>query len=83
MVNREYKPPRACFVRQATQEDESVSVCIAAESPDLPYEQTRVAQVQVDILEKMEKNRTGIDQMRRDVSVNIWRDSLDNWAKSF
>ena len=51
--------------------------------PDLPYEQMSVEQLQAVILSKMEKNGNVTDRMRREVSENIWHDSLVNWAKSF
>ena len=51
--------------------------------PDIPYEQMSVEQLQAVILAKMEKNGNVTDRMRRDVTENIWHDSLENWAKSF
>ena len=51
--------------------------------PDIPYEQMSVEQLQAVILAKMEKNGNVTDRMRRDVTENIWHDSLVNWAKSF
>ena len=51
--------------------------------PDIPYEQMSVAQLQAVILSKMEKNGCVTDRMRRDVTDNIWHDSLVSWAKSF
>ena len=53
------------------------------EVPDIPYEEMSVEQLQSVILKKMEKNGCVTDQMRRDVTENIWKDSLVNWAKSF
>ena len=51
--------------------------------PDIPYEQMSVEQLQAVILAKMEKNGNVTDRMRRDVTENIWHDSLVNWANSF
>ena len=42
-----------------------------------------VEQLQAVILAKMEKNGEVTARMRRDVTENIWHDSLVNWAKSF
>ena len=51
--------------------------------PDIPYEQMSVEQLQAVILSKMEKNGCVTDRMRREVTDNIWHDSLVGWAKSF
>ena len=48
-----------------------------------PYEQMSVEELQAAILQKMAANGPVTDQMRRDVSANIWRDSLLNWVMSF
>ena len=48
-----------------------------------PYEEMTVEELQGAILEKMAKNGPVSDRMRRDVTDNIWRDSLLNWVKSF
>ena len=51
--------------------------------PDKPYEEMTVEELQRAILEKLAKNGPVTDQMRRDVSDNVWHDSLVNWVKSF
>ncbi len=48
-----------------------------------PYEEMTVEELQGAILEKMAKNGHVSDRMRRDVTDNVWRDSLLNWVKSF
>ena len=48
-----------------------------------PYEEMTVEELQGAILEKMAKNGPVTDRMRRDVTDNVWRDSLLNWVKSF
>jgi hypothetical protein len=53
------------------------------EIPDIPYDQMTVEQLQAVILSKMTKNGPVTDRMRRDVTDNIWHDSLVNWARSF
>nr|MCR5107753.1 hypothetical protein [Lachnospiraceae bacterium] len=51
--------------------------------PNVPYEAMTVEQLQAVILNKMEGNGPLTDQMKKDVTDNIWHDSLVNWAKSF
>ena len=51
--------------------------------PDKPYDLMTVEQLQAVILAKMAKNGPVTDQMRRDVTENIWHNSLVNWANSF
>ena len=48
-----------------------------------PYEEMTVEELQGAILEKMAKNGPVTDRIRRDVTDNVWRDSLLNWVKSF
>ena len=47
------------------------------------YEQGRIAGLQEAILAIMSKNGPITDQMRRDVTDNVYHDSLINWIKSF
>ena len=56
---------------------------LPAEIPDIPYEEMTVEQLQAVILAKMAKNGPVTDRMRKDVTDNIWHNSLVNWAKSF
>ena len=42
-----------------------------------------IEELQAVVLEKLAKNGPLTDQMKRDVSENIWRDSLLNWIRSF
>ena len=51
--------------------------------PNVPLEEMTVEQLQATILAKMAANGPLTDQMRRDVTQNIWKDSLVNWARSF
>jgi len=53
------------------------------EIPDIPYEEMTVEQLQAVILAKMEANGPVSEQMKKDVTDNIWQNSLVNWAKSF
>ncbi|MDE7222662.1 MAG: alpha-glucosidase C-terminal domain-containing protein [Acetatifactor sp.] len=50
---------------------------------DEAYEQGRIAGLQEAILAIMSKNGPITDQMRRDVTNNVYHDSLINWIKSF
>lgn len=47
------------------------------------FEQGRIAGLQEAILAIMSKNGPITDQMRRDVTDNVYHDSLINWIKSF
>ncbi len=47
------------------------------------FEDGKIAGLQEAILAIMEKNGPVTDQMRRDVEVNVYHDSLINWIKSF
>ncbi len=53
------------------------------EIPDIPYDLMTVEQLQAVVLSKLAKNGPVTDQMRRDVTENIWHNSLVNWANSF
>lgn len=47
------------------------------------YEEMTVEELQAAVLEKLAKNGPVTDQMRKDVSDNVYHDSLVNWVKSF
>lgn len=51
--------------------------------PDKPYEEMTVEELQAVILHKLSLNGPVTEQMKKDVSENIWHNSLINWAKSF
>lgn len=51
--------------------------------PDKPYEEMTVEELQAVILGKMAKNGPVTERMKKDVTDNIWHNSLVNWAKSF
>ena len=53
------------------------------EIPNIPYDLMTVEQLQAVILSKMAKNGPVTDQMRKDITDNIWHNSLVNWANSF
>ncbi len=53
------------------------------EIPNIPYDLMTVDQLQAVILSKMAKNGPVTDQMRKDITDNIWHNSLVNWANSF
>lgn len=52
-------------------------------APGVPYEQMSVSELQAEILAKLAANGPVTDRMRREVSDNVYRDSLLNWVKSF
>ncbi len=56
---------------------------VPVEIPSIPLEQMTVEQLQAVILSKLAANGPVTEQMRRDVTNNVWPDSLLNWAKSF
>ena len=47
------------------------------------YEKGKIAGIQEAILAIMEKNGPVTDRMRKDVTDNVYHDSLINWVKSF
>jgi len=47
------------------------------------FEKGKIAGLQEAILAIMEKNGPVTDQMRKDVTANVYHDSLINWVKSF
>ena len=47
------------------------------------YEEMSIEELQVAILNKMSKNGPITDQMKKDVTDNVYHDSLVNWVKSF
>lgn len=51
--------------------------------PDKPFEEMTVEELQAVILSKMAKNGPVTERMKKDVTDNIWHNSLVNWAKSF
>ncbi len=51
--------------------------------PDKTYEEMTVEELQEAILEKMKRNGPVTEQMKKDVSDNIYHDSLVTWVKSF
>ncbi len=56
---------------------------LPTEVPNIAYEDMTVEQLQASILAKMAANGPVSERMRKDVTDNIWHDSLVNWVKSF
>lgn len=54
-----------------------------AVNPNKPYEEMTVSELQEAIILKMEQNGPVTDRMRRDVTENVYHDSLVTWVKSF
>jgi hypothetical protein len=53
------------------------------DAEQLAFEKGKIAGLQEAILAIMEKNGPVTDQMRKDVTDNVYHDSLINWVKSF
>ncbi len=51
--------------------------------PNKPYEEMTVEELQAAILERMAKNGPVTDQMKKDVTENVWQNSLVTWIRSF
>ncbi len=49
----------------------------------LSFEEMTVEELQEEVLARLAKNGPVTDQMKRDVSANVYHDSLVNWVKSF
>ena len=54
-----------------------------AEIPDIPLEDMSVNQLQNLVYRKMKNNGPVTDRMKKDITDNIWKNSLINWVKSF
>lgn len=63
--------------------DTARSAAPESSSLEEAFEQGRIAGLQEAILAIMSKNGPITDQMRRDVTDNVYHDSLINWIKSF
>ena len=70
-------------VRKTEEKEAAVNLPEDIEIPDIPYDLMTVEQLQAVILSKMEKNGPVTERMRRDVTENVWHNSLVNWANSF
>jgi len=51
--------------------------------PNKPYEEMTVEELQAAIIERMAKNGPVTEQMKKDVTENVWHNSLVNWIRSF
>ena len=78
----EEKSPMAAFAAAAAKAAPAEEKTLPP-VPDKPYEEMEVEELQAAILEKMAKNGPVTSQMHREVTQNIWKDSLLNWVKSF
>jgi hypothetical protein len=68
---------------QKTTDASTPTAALPKDIPNVPYEEMTVEQLQAVILSKMAKNGPVTDRMAKDVTDNIWKNSLINWAKSF
>ena len=63
--------------------EEACGLSDDAEIPDIPLEDMSVNQLQNLVYRKMKNNGPVTDQMKKDITDNIWKNSLINWVKSF
>lgn len=79
--------PASCPAKETnpTAEQPAVQNTASAESSEYTeaFEKGKIAGLQEAILAIMEKNGCVTDQMRKDVTDNVYHDSLINWIKSF
>lgn len=68
----------AATVKQSTATSNSLF-----DAEQLAFEKGKIAGLQEAILAIMEKNGQVTEQMRKDVTDNVYHDSLINWVKSF
>ncbi len=79
--------PASCPAKETnpTAEQPAAQNTASAESSEYTeaFEKGKIAGLQEAILAIMEKNGCVTDQMRKDVTDNVYHDSLINWIKSF
>ncbi len=79
--------PASCPAKETnpTTEQPAAQNTASAESSEFTeaFEKGKIAGLQEAILAIMEKNGCVTDQMRKDVTDNVYHDSLINWIKSF
>ncbi len=79
--------PASCAAKETnpTAEQPAAQNTASAESSEYTeaFEKGKIAGLQEAILAIMEKNGCVTDQMRKDVTDNVYHDSLINWIKSF
>ena len=63
--------------------EEACGLSDDAEIPDIPLEDMSVNQLQNLVYRKMKNNGPVTDRMKKDITDNIWKNSLINWVKSF
>ena len=81
-----YQPIEPQVIAQPTPKREGAPEAAADIEPRLaakPYEEMSVEELQAGILAKLAANGPLTDRMKREVSENVFRDSLLNWIKSF
>ncbi len=79
-LEREEKEPEQTVSKEEVTKDDKV---VTKVDWNKSYEDMDVAELQAAILEKLAANGPVTDQMRRDVSDNVYKNSLINWVKSF
>ena len=74
--------PKAETIPEAAPIEKSASAEVT-DNANEAYEKGRIAGLQEAILAIMEKNGPVTEQMKKDVTDNVYHDSLINWIKSF
>ena len=75
---REVKIPE---IKQVAVKEETIKQVTVDYSKS--YEEMSIEELQACVLEKLAKNGPVTEQMKRDVTNNVYHDSLINWVKSF
>ena len=78
----EIKEP-VCAVEQQEEQEQIIDKPAPQPNPNKSYDEMTVEELQQAILERLGRNGPVTDQMRRDVSENVYHNSLVNWIKSF
>ena len=76
----DYEPVRIIIQQEKKEKDDFRP---QKASPDKPYEEMSIEELQAEILSKMAANGPLNDRMINDVRENVYRDSLLNWVRSF
>ena len=78
-----YEPVKIHIPEPPKEKKEKAAPAEPKRAVNKPYEEMTVSELQAEILAKLAENGPVTDRMRRDVSDNVYRDSLLNWVKSF
>ncbi len=82
-VKKIYKPIKKVIAEVKKQEEKKILTMPKRAETGKSYEEMTVEELQAEILAKMAANGPVTDRMKKDVTDNVYRDSLLNWVKSF